>query len=284
MHTINVKLCTGRIYSRVTNLLVLGALLTTSMQIAAANNLGCTSGVSGGLTAAAAIGGIWFPPTLVGTAVIGALQIAGIGTDVNRLQNNMDPSCSTIISAPAAVDSVQTATFTSHTYPTFSLPNTSPQDNAYVAAGNAVITAFNQFNTDSNNDAPLSTLYYDVNQEAVAVYQVADLESQMAQGAQLLTQTDFDNAFASIRTNGLPSQEVSFLTSAGWSNSDITQLASYVGGMSFTLTSSPVTVTQLMYALGSTLAPEPNAAIELGAGLLVLEFIRRWQRRTGFGN
>ena len=151
------------------------------------------------------------------------------------------------------------------------LPGTSPADDAYIAAVNGLIAAFNQLTADFNANVPTSQLESDIMAEGAAMELLAILTDARPQGSQTFTQADFDAAFASIRSSGLPTVEVAYLTSAGWSSSDIATLASYVGNLPFVLAVPSVTTSDLTHGLANAFGvPGPSSLLLLGSGSLAM--------------
>lgn len=94
-----------------------------------------------------------------------------------------------------------------------------------------------------------------------------------------LTQAQLDSMLSDIRANGLPSFEVNFLNSAGWSTADIAAFGNFVGSVDFNVTNSSVTANQLFEQSCCTV-PEPDslALLSLGMAIFPLNAVRRFRK------
>ncbi|TCV90665.1 hypothetical protein [Sulfurirhabdus autotrophica] len=89
-----------------------------------------------------------------------------------------------------------------------------------------------------------------------------------------LTQPQLNAMLSDILATGLPSSEVNFLNSAGWSSADITAVGNFVGSVAFNITGASVTAGQLFK---ENCCPEPNslALTVLGLGVFPISAVRR---------
>ena len=118
--------------------LVLGL---SSPQTVFANYVGCAAGGGGILTGIAAIGGISFPPTLIGTGGIIVGEVAAIGADGVKLAKDMDPVCPASLGSTAPPSSSLLSVLASHTYPLLATPPGASSDQiAFLNATNQLIT------------------------------------------------------------------------------------------------------------------------------------------------
>jgi hypothetical protein len=231
--------------------------------------------VSGGLTFVAGIGGIFFPPTLLGTGAIIVGELAGAGTDTYKLAKKLDPTCPAFLASPPPDPYTAGLTaFENHIFPTFPLPGTS--DDPYVAAINVVIMAFNQLSADMTTNAPITQFTADLQAEADGMQAMAGQLSIRPQGVLPLSQADFNLGTANIMTSGLPGFETSFLQSAGWSTSDIAGLTAYTRSLNFQLAVPSITPAALTFELAAEIAvPEPSTFFTIFAGILAWCTIRK---------
>jgi len=229
--------------------------------VAAANALAPEPFITKGLATAAAIA-----------------EVAGLATDALSAapQNNMPALAA--LPQPAA-DTAQASVFLAHVYPAIPLSGT-PQD-AAIMAGNVVITDFNTVVADINNGASRAQLLADVATMGFAMENMANQINLIATIP--ITQVGMNSFLSSVASSGLPSFESDYLLSAGWSQSDVNAMASYLTSQSFNLASSPgsITLGQALDGLASNMIPEPSAWLLFATGCAGMLGIRgRWRRNA----
>ncbi len=94
------------------------------------------------------------------------------------------------------------------------------------------------------------------------------------------TQAELNSGLANIQANGLPSAEVAFLSSSGWSTSDIQTLQTYTGNLNDQISGSSVSASQIFYEAASLLiVPEPSTLTLGSTVIMIMSGSWLWRRK-----
>jgi hypothetical protein len=238
-------------------------LFLMSGRVASAGWLSWDAGFLSGVATASALA----PEPIIskGLAITaGAAQLIGLGVDaLSAAPSNNQPALAAL--PQPGSDSAQSAAFLGSVFQTVALTGTS-QD-AAIQAGNIVISDFNTLITDIKGGASASQRLSDVTAMGVAMNGMANQINNLNLPLSI-NQAGMNSFLASVASSGLPSFESNYLLSAGWSQSEINGIASYLSSQPFDLANpaGSITLSQTLEGMASNAVPEPGTWFLLATG------------------